>query len=107
MKLLGVKILIVSNAAGSLNPNYNIGDIMLLKDHINLPGLCGLGPLVGPNDERYCGVHCQIMPCLGCQKIKYLQNSPNSAHNFLALLVTDLDRGFPPCQTAMTRDCET
>lgn len=53
MKLLGIKTLIVSNASGGLNPEFNVGDIMLIKDHINLPGLCGINPLMGPNDERF------------------------------------------------------
>lgn len=49
MKLLGVKNLIVSNAAGGINPNFKIGDLMLLRDHINmLPN-----PLIGQNDERF------------------------------------------------------
>ena len=53
MALLGIKKLIVTNAAGALNQDYNVGDVMIIKDHINLPGLCGVNPLVGLNDERY------------------------------------------------------
>ncbi|KAL9049349.1 MAG: hypothetical protein Q9162_007264 [Coniocarpon cinnabarinum] len=42
----------VTNAAGGLNPDYNVGDIMLLSDHLNLAGLSGSHPLLGPNDDR-------------------------------------------------------
>ncbi|XP_032834959.1 purine nucleoside phosphorylase-like [Petromyzon marinus] len=59
-KLMGIETLILTNAAGGLNPDYKAGDIMLVRDHINLPGLMGLNPLVGPNDERL-GVR---FPCL-------------------------------------------
>ena len=52
MKLLGVEILIATNAAGGLNPDYRVGDLMIMKDHITLPGLSGMNPLMGPNDER-------------------------------------------------------
>lgn len=48
---LGVTTLIVTNAAGGLNPVYQPGDLLLLRDHIGLPTLAGLHPLVGPNDE--------------------------------------------------------
>ncbi|XP_023246720.1 purine nucleoside phosphorylase-like [Copidosoma floridanum] len=53
MKLVGVSHLIVTNAAGGLNPNYNVGDIMLMKDHVNLMGFAGNNPLQGPNDDRF------------------------------------------------------
>lgn len=52
-QLLGVDTLVVTNAAGGLNPKFEVGDIMLIRDHINLPGICGENPLIGPNDERY------------------------------------------------------
>jgi len=50
MQQLGVKILILSNAAGGLNPKFKPGDIMLITDHINLTGT---NPLVGPNEESW------------------------------------------------------
>ena len=52
MVALGIKTLIVTNAAGGLNQDWNIGDIMIVKDHINLAGLAGESPLRGPNEER-------------------------------------------------------
>lgn len=47
---MGVKSLIVTNAAGGLNQNFKVGDIMVISDHINFPALAGRHPLVGPND---------------------------------------------------------
>ena len=49
MKALGINILIVSNASGGTNPSFNIGDLMIIKDHINL---FPEHPLRGHNDER-------------------------------------------------------
>ena len=53
MKLLGVKMMIVSNAVGGLNQNYKVGDVMLVKDHINFLGIAGDSPLRGPNDSSF------------------------------------------------------
>lgn len=50
MKYLGVEKLIVSNASGGVNPNYKVGSIVILKDHINM---MPEHPLRGKNDERF------------------------------------------------------
>lgn len=49
MRALGVTVLIVTNAAGGLNPGFNPGDVMLITDHINT---MGQNPLLGPNEEE-------------------------------------------------------
>merc|ERR1712117_863863 len=53
MKLCGIEALIVTNAAGALNPRFGVGDIMMIKDHINIVGMAGQHPLKGPNDSRF------------------------------------------------------
>ncbi len=50
---MGCEYLFVTNATGGLHPNYDVGDLMLIKDHISMPSLAGISPLVGPNDERF------------------------------------------------------
>lgn len=49
MQRLGVETLIVTNAAGGVNPEFEPGDLMLITDHLNLIGMAGLNPLRGPN----------------------------------------------------------
>jgi purine-nucleoside phosphorylase len=49
MQLLGLKTLIVTNAAGGINPTFQAGDLMLITDHINMVGFGGSNPLRGPN----------------------------------------------------------
>jgi len=49
LQRLGIEILIVTNAAGAVNPDYTPGDLMLISDHINMIGMAGLNPLRGPN----------------------------------------------------------
>src|SRR5262245_44515688 len=52
MRALGCDTLIVTNAAGGLRPDWAIGDLMRISDHIFLPGMAGHHPLIGENDER-------------------------------------------------------
>ena len=61
MKLLGIKNLIVSNASGGVNPDYRVGDLMILSDHINLipnpligKNITELGPRFPDMSETYC-----------------------------------------------------
>lgn len=49
LRALGAQTLIVSNAAGGMNPHFRLGDLMLIEDHINL---MGVNPLLGLADER-------------------------------------------------------
>jgi purine-nucleoside phosphorylase len=50
---LGVEVLIVTNAAGAVNPDYEPGEVMLIKDHISLIAMAGLNPLRGPNIDEF------------------------------------------------------
>jgi len=51
MRCLGVKVVIVTTAAGGLNPDWNVGDVMCMMDHFALPCMVGQNPLMGPNDS--------------------------------------------------------
>ena len=53
MQRLGVEILMVTNAAGAVNPEFSPGDLMLITDHLNLVGMAGHSPLRGPNLEEF------------------------------------------------------
>jgi purine-nucleoside phosphorylase len=51
MQMMGIKTLVVTNAAGGLNKDFSAGDLMIIKDHIFLPGMAGQNPLMGHNDD--------------------------------------------------------
>ncbi len=53
MKLLGCDKMIVTNAAGAINPDFVPGDLMLITDHLNIIGMSGANPLKGPNLEAF------------------------------------------------------
>jgi len=50
MRCLGVRVVIVTNAAGGLNADLAVGDVICVSDHLAIPQLAGNNPLVGPND---------------------------------------------------------
>ncbi len=49
---LGARTLIVTNAAGGIRADWQVGDLMRIADHVNFPGMAGQHPLRGPNDPR-------------------------------------------------------
>jgi purine-nucleoside phosphorylase len=53
MQRLGIEIMIVTNAAGAINPSFEPGDVMLITDHLNIAGMAGLNPLIGPNLNEF------------------------------------------------------
>lgn len=53
MRRMGVEVLILTNAAGGLNPDFRAGDLMLIEDHVNFPGMAGHNPLRGPNLDEF------------------------------------------------------
>ena len=52
MRLLGARVLLITNAVGGINQSFSVGDLMIIKDHIAWPLLALKGPLMGLNDER-------------------------------------------------------
>jgi len=52
MQRLGVQTLIVTNAAGGVNPEFDAGDVMLITDHLSFLGMMGSNPLMGPNYDE-------------------------------------------------------
>lgn len=53
MQRMGIKTLILTNAAGGVNPGFQVGDLMLIEDHINFAGMAGYNPLRGPNLDEF------------------------------------------------------
>lgn len=53
MQRLGIEIMVVTNAAGAVNPDFEPGDLMLITDHLNLIGMAGPNPLRGPNLDEF------------------------------------------------------
>lgn len=53
MQRLGLKTLMVTNAAGGVNPDFVPGDVMLITDNLNLMGMTGSNPLMGPNLDEF------------------------------------------------------
>jgi purine-nucleoside phosphorylase len=73
---LGVKTLILTNAAGGINTAFVPGDLMLIEDHINL---LGASPLTGPNDERF-GVRFPDLTHVYSARLRQLADETAAAH---------------------------
>ncbi|KAF2484552.1 nucleoside phosphorylase domain-containing protein [Neohortaea acidophila] len=52
-RVLGCQTMLLTNAAGGLNPDYSVGDLLCLNDHLNFVGVAGFHPLRGPNDDDF------------------------------------------------------
>jgi purine-nucleoside phosphorylase len=76
-KALGADTLVVTNAAGGLNPSFRVGDLMLIADHINLMGFGGQNPLRGPHDVML-GV--RFLPMNPCYDQSLLDLARQVAH---------------------------
>lgn len=50
-RAMGATTMIITNAAGGINRKFQVGDVMVIDDHINFVGMAGANPLIGPNDE--------------------------------------------------------
>jgi purine-nucleoside phosphorylase len=53
MQRMGLEMMFVTNAAGGVNPEFVPGDVMLITDHLNLIGMTGANPLMGPNIDEF------------------------------------------------------
>jgi purine-nucleoside phosphorylase len=74
---MGVKAVILTNAAGGINLGYSQGALVLIRDHINLQGT---NPLVGPNDERF-GVRFPDMTQAYCKEFREIAREEASKQN--------------------------
>ena len=76
MKTLGVKYLFVSNAAGACNPDFKVGDLVIIRDHINMMP----NPLVGPNLDEF-GPRFPDMTCAYDLKLQALAENRANLRN--------------------------
>lgn len=53
MQRMGCETMIVTNAAGGIDQSFSAGDVMLITDHLNMIGMNGLNPLIGPNLDEF------------------------------------------------------
>ncbi len=52
IKMLDAKYLFVTTKVGGVNQNFKVGDLVMVKDHVDFSSLVGNNPLIGPNDPR-------------------------------------------------------
>ena len=77
MQRMGIRTLILTNAAGGINPSFRVSDLMLMEDHINFVGMTGTNPLVGPNLEAF-GTRFPAMNQVYTKRLRQLANQAAS-----------------------------
>ncbi|MCE5303123.1 MAG: purine-nucleoside phosphorylase [Planctomycetaceae bacterium] len=89
MRAMGAEMLIVSNACGGMNPNFGLGDIMVIDDHINL---MNGNPLIGPNDDelgpRFPDMSRPYDPVLSRRALEIARREDFAAHRGVYVAVT-------------------
>ena len=80
MKALGANTLVVTNAAGGLNPGWQAGDLMLITDHANMLGWGGQNPLIGPNDPKLGPRFPAMSPAYDPELLKIAQKAADSCN---------------------------
>ena len=73
---MGVRALVLTNAAGGINPQYSKGALVLLRDHINL---LGQNPLIGPNDDRLGVRHPDMTDAYSARLRQFAKEESNAA----------------------------
>lgn len=91
MRALGAQVLVVTNAAGGLAPEFRAGDVMVIADHLFFPGMAGSNPLVGPNDAsvgpRFPGMWNAYDPVLRAQAKQALRRARFAVHEGVYAMV--------------------
>jgi len=82
MYRLGIKFLIITNAAGAVNPAFNPGELMLINDHLNLMGMAGQNPLRGPNLDEF-GVRFPDMSVAYDRELRQLARDVAAEHGLV------------------------
>ena len=77
MQRMGIRTLILTNAAGGINPSFRVSDLMLMEDHINFVDMTGTNPLVGPNLEAF-GTRFPAMNQVYTKRLRQLANQAAS-----------------------------
>jgi purine-nucleoside phosphorylase len=81
MHRMGIRTMILTNAAGGINVDFQVGDLMLIEDHINFVGMSGHNPLMGPNADEF-GPRFPAANHMYSKELRQLAQSVAAQHGF-------------------------